>query len=166
MARLSQQSGSAPRSRKGRTARATSSGGIVIRHTDSGAEICIGRRNRERDPDTWTLPKGTPSDGETVHQTALREVAEETGLEVELTDNGWAGAIDYFFTQSGTRIHKTVHFFLMDAVGGSLDEHDREFDEVRWVPIAEARRMLSYPTERQIMDEALAAAGLEAGAGS
>ncbi|HUR16156.1 MAG TPA: NUDIX domain-containing protein, partial [Candidatus Limnocylindrales bacterium] len=84
------------------------------------------------------------------------------GLEVELTENGWAGAIEYFFTQSGTRIHKTVHFFLMDPVGGSLDQHDTEFDEVRWVPLAEARRILSYPTERQIMEEALAAAGLEA----
>ncbi len=139
-----------------------SCGGIVIRNTNSGPEICIGRRHRERDPDTWTLPKGTPSDGETIHQTALREVTEETGLEVEIVDDGWHGAIDYFFTQSGTRIHKTVHFFLMDPIGGGLEKHDKEFDEVRWVPIAEARQLLSYPTERQIMEEALAASGVDA----
>jgi 8-oxo-dGTP pyrophosphatase MutT (NUDIX family) len=162
VARLTKQSGSDPRGRRGRTARATSSGGIVIRHTDGVAQICIGRRKREKDPDTWTLPKGTPSGTETVHETALREVAEETGLEVVITENGWQGAIEYFFTQSGTRIHKTVHFFLMDPVGGSLDDHDREFDEVRWVAVKDARWMLSYPTERQIMEEALAAAGVEA----
>ena len=66
------------------------------------------------------------------------------------------------FTQSGTRIHKTVHFFLMEATGGSLDAHDHEFDEVRWVPIDEARRLLSYPTERQVVETALSVAGVDA----
>ena len=71
------------------------------------------------------------------------------------------GAIEYFFTQSGTRIHKTVHFFLMEAVGGSLDAHDHEFDEVRWFPIEEGRRILTYPTERQVVEQALSVAGVE-----
>ena len=132
----------------------------MIRHTDDGPEICLGKRLRERDGASWTLPKGTPSDAETVEETALREVAEETGLDVRI--QAPVGAIEYFFTQSGTRIHKTVHFFLMESTGGSLDAHDREFDEVRWVPIAEARRLLSYPTEREVLEQALAVAGLDA----
>jgi len=143
-----------------RTARATSCGGVVIRETDVGLEICLGKRRRERDGQSWTLPKGTPTDAETVEQTALREVAEETGLDVRISAP--VGAIEYFFTQDGTRIHKTVHFFLMEAVGGSLDQHDREFDEVRWVPIDEARRLLSYPTERQVVETALSVAGVDA----
>ena len=130
----------------------------MIRQSDGGSEICLGKRRRERDGISWTLPKGTPSDGETVEQTALREVAEETGLEVNILKP--VGAIEYFFTQQGTRIHKTVHFFLMEAVGGSLEGHDHEFDEVRWFPIEEARRLLTYPTERQIVEEALSVAGL------
>ena len=81
---------------------------------------------------TWALPKGTPNDGETTDQTALREVAEETGLEVRIVAP--VGAIEYFFTQDGQRIHKTVHYFLMEPIGGSLDGHDHEFDEVRWMP--------------------------------
>ena len=132
---------------------------MVIRQVDSGFEICLGKRRRERDGSSWTLPKGTPSDAETVEQTALREVAEETGLEVRISAP--VGAIEYFFTQSGTRIHKTVHFFLMEATGGNLDQHDHEFDEVRWVPINEARSLLSYPTERQVMETALSVAGVE-----
>ncbi|MEO6350338.1 MAG: NUDIX hydrolase [Candidatus Limnocylindrales bacterium] len=161
MARLSKQRRAASTTQRARTARATSCGGIVLRTTDDGLEICLGKLRRERDDSSsWTLPKGTPSDGETVEQTALREVEEETGLDVRI--NAPVGAIEYFFTQSGTRIHKTVHFFLMEAVGGSLDQHDREFDEVRWMSIEEARRLLSYPTERQVMEEALSVAGIDA----
>lgn len=102
---------------------------------------------------TWALPKGTPNNGESTDETALREVAEETGLEVRIVAP--VGAIDYFFTQDGQRIHKTVHYFLMESVGGSLDGHDHEFDEVRWMSIDEARRMMSFQTERQIVEEAL-----------
>ena len=159
MARLNKQARQ-DRNRRGRTARATSCGGVVLRDGDGGLEICLGKRLRERDGAAWTLPKGTPSDAETVEQTALREVEEETGLEVRI--EAPVGAIEYFFTQSGTRIHKTVHFFLMAAVGGSLEAHDHEFDEVRWVPIDEARRILTYPTERQVVEEALSVAGVDA----
>lgn len=108
---------------------------------------------------TWTLPKGTPSDGESIDQTALREVGEETGLEVRIVAP--VGAIQYFFTQDGQRIHKTVHFFLMEATGGSLESHDHEFDEVRWVPIEEAWALLTFPTERQIVEQALPVAGTD-----
>jgi 8-oxo-dGTP pyrophosphatase MutT (NUDIX family) len=121
VARLTKRARQDP-SRRGRTARATSCGGVLLRQADDGLEICLGKRKRERDSGTWTLPKGTPSGAETVEQTALREVAEETGLEVRITAP--VGAIEYFFTQAGTRIHKTVHFFLMEAIGGSLDQHD------------------------------------------
>jgi 8-oxo-dGTP pyrophosphatase MutT (NUDIX family) len=148
------------RTRRERTARATSCGGVVIRYGKSGLEICLGKRLRERDGASWTLPKGTPSGDETVEQTALREVEEETGLQVRI--EAPVGAIEYFFTQSGTRIHKTVHFFLMEPVGGSLEKHDHEFDEVAWMPLDEARRMLTYPTERQVVEQALSVAGVEA----
>lgn len=124
-----------------------------MRQRDGQPEICLGKRRRERKDISWTLPKGTPNDGESIEQTALREVAEETGLEVRIVAP--VGAIEYFFTQQGTRIHKTVHFFLMEPTGGSLDDHDHEFEEVRWVGLEEARALLTYPTERQIVDQAL-----------
>jgi 8-oxo-dGTP pyrophosphatase MutT (NUDIX family) len=145
-------------SRRGRTARATSCGGIVIRNLHRQPELCLGMRRRERSGVSWTLPKGTPNDDETIEQTALREVAEETGLDVRIVAP--VGAIDYFFTMDGERIHKTVHFFLMEPVGGSLEAHDHEFEDVRWIPLEEARTLLTFPTERQIVEQALPIAGL------
>ena len=115
-------------------------------------------RRRQRDGVSWTLPKGTPDGAETVEQTALREVTEETGLEVHILAP--IGAIDYFFTQDGERIHKTVHFFLMEPTGGSLEQHDHEFDDVRFFPVAEALTLLTFPTERQLVEQALAQAGI------
>jgi len=86
-------------------------------------------------------PKGTPIFGETLEATALREVTEETGLLVRIISP--LDAISYTFVQRGTRIHKTVHYFLMEPIGGSLDDHDREFEEVRWVSFEEAPVLLS-----------------------
>ena len=105
---------------------------------------------------TWSLPKGTPNAGETLEETALREVTEETGLLVRILAP--VGPIDYVFVQRGVRIHKTVHYFLMEAIGGDLVDHDHEFDEVRWVGVAEAETLMSFPTERKIVAGALATA--------
>ncbi|MEO7118439.1 MAG: NUDIX hydrolase [Candidatus Limnocylindrales bacterium] len=138
--------------------RATSAGGIVIRRVAEGPEIVLGKRRRERDGVTWSLPKGTPDAGETTEQTALREVFEETGLEVRIVAP--VGPIEYWFVQRGTRIHKTVHYFLMEATGGDLGQHDHEFDEVRWVSLTEAEALMSFDTERAIVARAQPFAGI------
>jgi len=111
-------------------------------------------RRRGRDSVTWTLPKGTPDPGETVEQTALREVAEETGLEVRILEP--LPSIEYSFVQDGTRIQKTVHYFLMEPIGGDLSRHDAEFERVRWVPFDEAAALLSFATERDLVATAAA----------
>ena len=138
-----------------RTTRATSAGGLVIRIVDGRHQIVLGRRRRERDSATWTLPKGTPDAGERTEETAIREVTEETGLEVAILER--VGDVEYWFMQSGTRIHKTVHYFLMTAVGGGLERHDDEFDEVRWVDLAEAEQVMSHDSERRVVAEATGA---------
>lgn len=135
-----------------RTATATSAGGIVVRRTDSRPQIVVGLRRRLRGGRTWTLPKGTPDAGETVEETARREVAEETGLEVDIVEP--LGSIEYTFVQSGTRIHKTVHYFLMRPRGGDLEQHDHEFEEVRWVDLDEAPDLLTFQTERALLARA------------
>jgi 8-oxo-dGTP pyrophosphatase MutT (NUDIX family) len=132
-----------------RDARATSAGGVVYRLTPTGPEIVLAHR---RSPVLWALPKGTPSAGETIEQTALRETSEETGLAVEI--EATLGPIGYVFVRGSTRYHKTVHFFLMRPIGGHLDDHDHEFDECRWVPIQEALKLMNYPTERDVVEQA------------
>ena len=101
---------------------------------------------------TWTLPKGTPHPGETTEATAIREVGEETGLEVEIIRR--FESIEYTFVQSGTRIYKTVHYFLMVPTGGDLARHDREFEAVRWIDFDEAQSILTFETERALVARA------------
>jgi 8-oxo-dGTP pyrophosphatase MutT (NUDIX family) len=137
-----------------RTAAATSAGGIVVRAERDGRSLVVGMRRRERDIVTWTLPKGTPDPGESTEQTALREVEEETGLQVRIVEP--LRSIAYTFVQDGTRIHKTVHYFLMEPTGGELSRHDHEFEQVRWVRFEDAPHLLTFPTERELVQDALA----------
>jgi 8-oxo-dGTP pyrophosphatase MutT (NUDIX family) len=135
---------------------ATSAGGIVIRFIADSPQVVVGKRKRERDGVTWTLPKGTPNPPETTEETALREVREETGLDVAIIRP--FDGIEYFFVQGRTRIHKTVHYFLMVPTGGDLGRHDHEFDEVRWIGFDEAATLLTFETERALVARAAAAA--------
>jgi 8-oxo-dGTP pyrophosphatase MutT (NUDIX family) len=132
---------------------AVSGGGVVWRRTASGElEVVLCGRRSDR---VWSLPKGTPSEGETMEQTAAREVREETGLDVQL--GAPLGSISYWFTAGGVRFHKQVHHWLMQAVGGDVANHDHEFDDVLWVPVAQARSMLTYRDERRVLDDAVQA---------
>jgi len=125
-------------------------GGVVLRLGDHGAEVALlGRVN----DGSWVFPKGTPTSGESLEETALREVREETGLDVRIVRP--LGEMTYSFAASGERVHKIVHFFLMEATGGDPSLHDAEYDEVRWVTVLDARRMLSFDTYRDVLDRAL-----------
>ena len=104
-------------------------------------------------PERWRLPKGTPDPGETREETALREAKEETGLEVVIEEP--LGSVKYWFNSPGTRNYKTVHFYLMRATGGSVDQHDPEFDVVEWFEAAEAEKTLTYKNEEKIVRQAL-----------
>jgi YD repeat-containing protein len=142
-----------------RVAAATSAGGIVVRAERDGRSLVVGMRRRDRDSVTWTLPKGTPDRDETIEQTAIREVTEETGLDVRIVEP--LPSIEYTFVQDGTRIHKIVHCFLMEPTGGDLSRHDHEFERVRWVTFTDAPGLLTFQTERGLV--AAAAARLDAG---
>jgi 8-oxo-dGTP pyrophosphatase MutT (NUDIX family) len=132
----------------GKISNLVSSGGVVYRRGQAGSlEVALCGRLQSR---TWSLPKGTPEEGETIQQTALREVQEETGLEAEL------GHIEYKFSRSReiVRFHKRVYFYLMSTHGGSMDLHDLEFDVVKWIPMNEAASTLTHANEAQVIDRA------------
>ena len=130
-----------------RNARAVSAGGVVHRSRAGLTEVALVHR---RQPRLWALPKGTPDAGETLAETAIRETREETGLAVEIEEP--LDAITYFFVRGRTRFHKTVHFYLMHPTGGRIEDHDHEFDEVRWVQIEEATELLTHATERSMVE--------------
>jgi 8-oxo-dGTP pyrophosphatase MutT (NUDIX family) len=101
----------------------------------------------------WCLPKGHPENQEDSEQAAVREIEEETGIQGDILTA--LGSIDYWFTVSGHRVHKTVHHFLLVATGGDLtieNDPDHEAVDVAWVPLEELGRKLSFPNERRIAD--------------
>ena len=141
--------------------RAVSAGGVVFRQRGPAIEIVLVSRREER---LWALPKGTPEPGESLEETALREVCEETGLEVTIAAP--LGLVRYSFSsRAGTPVRKVVHYYLMEAVGGSIEHHDEEFDDVAWYDLHEAQRRLTHTNQLHILDEAaeLIAAGARAG---
>lgn len=125
----------------------TSAGGVVVRE-GGGLEVCLIRPTGRS---VWGLPKGGVEPGEDLEQTAVREVAEETGLKAVVEQK--IGAIDYtFFSRDrGGRIHKTVHYFLMRFAGGDTADHDHEVSEARWLPVDEALQRMTYPNEREMV---------------
>jgi 8-oxo-dGTP pyrophosphatase MutT (NUDIX family) len=134
-----------------RTVHETSAGGLVIDGIDGPKEsqvaALIGRVDR-RGRMLWSLPKGHIEQGETAEQTAIREVAEETGIEGSVL--AALGSIDYWFVTEGRRVHKTVHHYLLRFLGGELSDDDVEVSEVAWVPVKELSSRLAYADERRL----------------
>jgi 8-oxo-dGTP pyrophosphatase MutT (NUDIX family) len=128
----------------------TSAGGLVV-DTETGQAAVIGRLDR-RGRLLWSLPKGHVEDGETMEQAAIREVAEETGIDSAVV--AALGSIDYWFVAEDRRVHKTVHHFLLRAVGGELSDADVEVTEVAWVPLADLPARLAYADERRLVQRA------------
>lgn len=134
------------------TRREVSAGGVVFQRGEDGIEIALAARRTRRGQLAWGLPKGGLDEGETLEEAAIREVREETGLEAEI--EGSLGDIRYFYVWEGVRVRKSVHFFLMRAVGGDVARHDHEMEDVRWFPLAEALEHAAYRGEREVLQRA------------
>jgi 8-oxo-dGTP pyrophosphatase MutT (NUDIX family) len=141
-----------------------SAGGVVVRHL-RGRWFLAAIRPAGKRAGLWALPKGLIGRGEKAAETAVREVAEETGVEAELVEK--LGDIRYVYTWAGERIFKVVSFYLLHYRRGRLGDLEPRFAhevaEVRWLPLDEAPQLLSYKGEREMAERALASL---AGAGS
>jgi 8-oxo-dGTP pyrophosphatase MutT (NUDIX family) len=129
----------------------TSAGGLVIQVNGGMAEVALIARHNRAGRLEWCLPKGHPEDGETLQETAVREVAEETGIQGRPLRS--LGSVDYWFSADGRRVHKIVHHFLLEAVGGTISvegDPDREAVDAEWVPLDELENRLSFANERRL----------------
>ena len=120
-----------------------------------GDKVLLCRRN---DFDVWNLPGGGMEKDESVDEAVIREVKEETGLEVKT--QCFIDSIQYWFVRpnDGVRCHKTVLYYLMDPVGGDTSLHDHEFDEARWFTAEDALKTMSYGNEAKVVEKGLSLA--------
>ncbi|MER3409010.1 MAG: NUDIX hydrolase [Thermoleophilia bacterium] len=138
--------------------REISAGGVLVRRM-GGRWYLAAIRPAGKPEGVWALPKGLVAPGERPQDTALREVAEETGVQGRIVAK--LGDSRYVYTFDGERVFKVVSFYLLRYSGGKLGtlpaEHAHEVAEVRWLPLEEAPRLLAYRGEREMARRALAA---------
>ena len=118
-------------------------GGVVCRESPAGLQICLVHRPRH---DDWSLPKGKLLDRETPLAAAVREVGEETGLRA-------APVVSLSSVRYLSRgVPKVVDFWAMRVVGSVGFTPGPEVDQIRWATLAEARSLLTYPHDAEVLD--------------
>jgi 8-oxo-dGTP pyrophosphatase MutT (NUDIX family) len=140
--------------------RELSAGGLVYRRVRGRLEVVLAARlSPDRGEPVWGIPKGHVEKGESMAETALREVREETGLEASIDDP--LGDVTYWYARrdagaQAVRIHKRVRFFLMRYVGGRFANRDHEMDDVRWFDLPAAIEAVAFANERALLEQAAA----------
>jgi len=133
------------------------SAGVVLVRNMRGRPWFAAVRPQGKRHGTWVLPKGLIDAGETAEETALREGHEETGVHGRLVTK--LGDVRYVYTWRGERVFKVVSFYLAAATSGRVGDippgMEREVADARWLPLAEARRLLAYRGERDMAGRAL-----------
>lgn len=110
-----------------------SAGGVVFRRNHTKTEIMLIEDRYER----ATLPKGKQERGETIEETALREIKEETGMTGKIVAPLEVIHYRYEHPEKGT-VDKEVHYFLVEAVSGSPTPQLEEINQVHWYSPLEA----------------------------
>jgi 8-oxo-dGTP pyrophosphatase MutT (NUDIX family) len=135
-----------------------SAGGVLVRRL-RGRWVFAGIPPAGKKPGLWALPKGLIDPSERPEQTAVREAAEETGAQGRVVEK--LGDVRYVYTWDGERIFKVVSFYLLRYSRGRLGELPaetaHEVDEVRWLPLEDAPRLLAYGGEREMAAKAVEA---------
>jgi 8-oxo-dGTP pyrophosphatase MutT (NUDIX family) len=124
----------------------------VYRREGGVVEVILAARRTRRGELAWGLAKGGIEPDESAEQAAVREVREETGIEADIEES--LGETRYFYVWEDVRVRKTVHFFLMRATGGDVNDRDDEMEDVRWVPLERALKRAAYKGEREVLARA------------
>ena len=117
-------------------------GGLLWRPGSPSVEVLVVHRPHRQD---WSFPKGGVEAGETEIEAACREVLEETGY---VADVGRELGLVHYLDHRGR--FKQVRWWAMTVLRGAARIND-EVDEIVWLPAAEAQRVLSYDTDREVL---------------
>ncbi|WP_370327241.1 NUDIX hydrolase [Euzebya sp.] len=121
-------------------------GGVVWRRGDgreTGPEVLLVHRPKY---DDWSLPKGKLDPGEGWETAALREIAEETGVDGRLGPS--LGEVRY--TDHKGRL-KAVRWWAVEATSAGRPVDEDEIDALRWVPLDDADSSVDYDTDREVL---------------
>ncbi len=133
------------------------SAGLVLVRRMRGAYWLAAVRPQGKPEGVWALPKGLIDEGESPAETALREGFEETGVQARLETK--LGDVRYVYTWQGERVFKIVSFYLAHGVRGRIGDipagMELEVAAARWLPLAQAPRLLAYKGEREMAVKAL-----------
>ncbi|MEN2993840.1 MAG: NUDIX hydrolase [Thermodesulfovibrio sp.] len=129
--------------------RVFSAGGVVYKKENDIIKVLL---ISTKDGKVWSLPKGIIEKGETAHETALREIKEETGVDVKIVDE--LGEVSYWFVMEDEKYFKTVKYFLAEYVEGQINP-DWEINSAQWFNIEEAFQKLTYKTDKDILKKAM-----------
>ena len=126
-----------------------SAGGIVFK----GNKVLLCQHSQHHG---WVFPKGLIGDhqkGEEKEETALREVEEETGVKAKIIKT--LTPVTYWFVFEGEEVRKKVYYFLMEYVGGDINKHDYEMENVELVPKEKVEERLTYKSDKKVWQEAI-----------
>lgn len=128
----------------------TSAGGLIVKHCKDGWKtVLVG----SGDPIIWRIPKGMAEEEETIEQTAEREVLEETGIRGQVVE--FLGTASWTYIYDSKNWDETAYFFLMKLMDGNIENHDEEFDFVKWFHLEDAVNALHYKDEVEITEKAI-----------
>ena len=129
-----------------------SAGGVVYRVENGQLQFLIVK---DAGYHRWVLPKGLVRQSEDYAATAQREVHEETGVQAEVVAP-LGEPESYIYTARGMRVFKSVHYYLMRYISGSIENHDHEIEEVCWVTPEEGQNLLAYGGAKIMLHRSLA----------
>lgn len=138
-----------------------SAGGVVYRREVKGLQLLVIEDRYMK----VSLPKGKQESGETMEQTALREVKEETGIEGRIVEALEVIYYQYYHPQFG-QINKEVHYFLVEAISGDPVPQLEEINKVKWMQPSEAWTMQmknGYENNHSVIDKAFTLLNLKKG---
>jgi len=132
-----------------KTERAFSAGGVVFKKDAKELKFLIINPAGTR---RWQFPKGLINNGESSKETAIREIAEEGGVDTEIIIK--LGDSKYFFVWVGKKIFKTVTFYLMRYIKDTGKGHDKEVDEAIFLPFDKAYEKLTFKDDKGFLKQA------------
>jgi 8-oxo-dGTP diphosphatase len=128
-----------------------SAGGIVYKKEHDQIFILVCQHSQHHG---WVFPKGFIGDkisGESKEDTALREVAEETGVKGKIIEP--IEAITYWYEMDGIKRKKTVYYYIMQYIDGDITKHDWEMENVEWLPIEGVEERLTYDSDKKVWEK-------------